>query len=126
MNLIPVANYLQGLGVASIGVNLFISFMPAEVTQGILVRENFGGTKINHYLPGFHKASFMMMVRSNDATAGRVLIQSAIDALTISMDTVMDTTTVHYMRARNLPYMYAPTGSQNVEIAVNMDCCFLD
>lgn len=126
MNLIPIAARLEEQGVATVGQTVFINFMPSEVSLGILLRDYFGGTRVIPELPGYYKASYMMVVRCVDMDAGLELMSQAVLALTLTVGEELSGHTFKYMRPRNLPFTYAPSPGQNIEIAVNMDCCFID
>lgn len=126
MNLLPIVARLEESGVAVAGQTLFISFMPPSSSGGILLMDPFGGTKVNQELPGYYKASFVMVARSAEMDTTKQLMADAIVALTIKVDTNIDGTLFKYMRARNLPFAYAPSPGQQVEMSVNMDCCFID
>lgn len=126
MNLLPIANRLEEQGIGINGRTIFVNFMPAEVTEGILLRDYFGGTEIDHELPKFYKPSYMIIVRTADTAAGLELMKAAVAALTFSMPEEIEESTYRYMRPRALPFAYPPSPGQNIEIAVNMDCCFID
>jgi hypothetical protein len=126
VNLLPITNRLEEQGVGTPGKDVFINFLPASVQLGILLRDYFGGTPTTPELPGYYKTSFMLIVRATSMESGQELLGNAIAALTVSSDTVMDEYLFKYIRARNLPFAYAPSPGQNIEIAINMDCCFID
>jgi hypothetical protein len=126
MNLIPLANRLEEQGVGTTGKSVFVNYMPAQSETGILLRDYFGGTAVIPELPGYYRASFMMIVRTNDMEAGLQLMRDAIAAVTIVTEEQVEEYLCRYIRPRNLPFVYAPSLGQNIEIAVNMDCCFID
>jgi hypothetical protein len=125
VNLNPIAKRIEDASVAIRGRDLFINMMPADKT-GILLRDYFGGTAIDHYLPGFFKASFMVIVRHPSYQSAEQLIKRAVAALIVEQKTTVEGVVFHYIRPRGLPFTYAPSPGQNHEFAVNMDCCFID
>lgn len=126
MNLLPIANRLEEQGVGTPGKDVFINFMPAAVQLGILLRDYFGGTPVVPELPRYYKTSFMLIVRALDLETGHQLLRDAIVALSTNVDIVMDDYIFKYIRSRNLPFAYAPSPGQFIEISINMDCCFID
>lgn len=123
MNLEGVVQILQGAKVATPGKDLFISFMPTD-SEGILLRDPFGGTPINHELPGYRATSFMLIVRKGNYQDARAVMQMATDALTLN-STIAGGMQINYMRARHEPTAYQPSPGGNVEMITNIDCSYV-
>lgn len=125
MKLEPIASWLQQQGVAVQGQDLFINFIPQGMS-GILLRDDFGGTRIDHELPGFYKGSFMVIARHADYATSKGLAKSAVATLQLLANTTVDGVSFRYLRPRALPFVYAPSPGQMVESSVTVDACFVD
>lgn len=125
MNLEIVLDRLEEQGVGTAGKDLFINFIPQDAT-GILVRDYFGGTKVDHELPGYFRARFMLIARAKDYLASQTLLRQAVAALTVKIPEKFGDVDVRFMRPMGLPFPYAPTPGQNLEVATNMECRYID
>lgn len=123
MNLEGVAQILEQAGVAVQGENLFINFMPTDTT-GILLRDPFGGTPIDHELPGYRRTSFMLIVRLPEYQAARELMSAAVDALTMQ-GRETGGMRINYMRPRSEPQTYQPSPGGLIEMITNIDCSYV-
>jgi hypothetical protein len=124
MKLETIAEMLENASVGVAGSDIFINMIPAEVTTGILLRQYFTGTKIDHELPGMRKTSFFVIARSPDYLTAKGLAESAVAALHLRYETEVGTTHFKYMRPRTEPFVYAPSPGQLVEFSVVIDCCY--
>lgn len=124
MNLVGVAQYLEDEGVATRGISVFVNNMPAGCDQGLLMRHPFGGTEIDHELPGYRKTSFMLIARAKDFETVDALMVEATTALTVS-EADLPGMRVNYMRPRNEPLPFANTDAGNIELLVHMDACYV-
>lgn len=124
MKLDVVAQMLVDANVGVLGKTIFKNFMPAEAKLGVLLRDGFSGTRIDHELPGFHRTDFQLIVRSDDYLTGQTLIEDAIIALTVEKQTVVDTMDIHYMRARSLPFAYPLSPGNLMEFVTQIDVAF--
>ncbi len=125
MNLEVIIDRLEQKGVGESGKSLFINFIPQDLT-GILLRDYFGGTRVDHELPGRFKAKFMLIARERDYESARALVIAASKALTVKSREQLGSVAFDYMRPMGLPFAYAPTPGQNVEVALNLECCYVD
>lgn len=123
MNLLGVVDILESAGVAQTGDSLFINFMPTD-RMGILLRDPFGGTKIDHELPGYRATSFMLVVRHSEYTTAETLMKDAVTALTME-GKVAGGMKINYMRPRTEPLVYQPSPANNVEMITNIDCSYV-
>ena len=124
MKLDTVAQILVDAEIGRLGRDIFKNFMPAEAKLGILLRDGFSGTKINHYLPGFHRTDFQLIVRCQDFEKGQTLIENAILALTVVERAVFGDMDIHYMRARSLPFAYPLSPGNMMEFVTQIDVAF--
>ncbi len=124
MNLEAIAQILHDERVAIIGKSIFIQHMPAE-HYGILLRQPFGGTPIDHELPGYRNTHFMLAVRAATYKEGKVLIDAALAALTFDQPREVNGTHFYYCRPKNEPLFYPTTLGGNVEFLVNIDAAYV-
>jgi hypothetical protein len=123
MNLEGVAEILDSAGVAMMGTSLFINFMPTDY-EGVLLRDPFGGTPIDHELPGYRATSFMLIVRKKDYVVAKDIMQQAVEALTLS-DLQAGGMQINYMRPRGEPVAYQPSPGGLIEMITNIDCSYV-
>jgi hypothetical protein len=117
-----VANLIHNAGVAVKNTNLFVNSIPAE-KNGILLRQGFGGSKINHYIPGYRETYFMLIVRGKEYQEALDLINAAVSAVTVG-ETLTATVRFNYMRPDMEPFPYAFTPGDRIEFVVNIDVCY--
>lgn len=105
MNLLAVANYLQGQGLGAVGRSIFVSEMPATCKAGILLMTSYP-TRIDHELPGWRDTGFRIVVRHERYEEGDALAERAIAKLTIQRDVQMGSILVRSMLPYNDPRPY--------------------
>lgn len=127
MNFESVVALLENAGMGTGGQDIFIHFIP-ENRAGLLLKEDFGGTKLDHYLPGYIRGHFWLIARGTDYLTVRTKIQEAANALqsVTKQGAVVDTTTYKYIRPTMKPFPYPPSPGQNIEFAVKMEACYVD
>lgn len=72
---------IEAAGIATPGVDLFRSFMPSDITTGVMTRIPLSGISVDHYIPGWHKTDIQVIVRHTDPVDGAVLARSVTKAL---------------------------------------------
>lgn len=127
MKLEAIAFLLESAGLGTQGRDIFINFIP-ENRAGILLRTDFGGTKRDHYLPGYIQTTFWLIVRGPEYVAVKEQIEAAVFALwdVSKHGVVVDTATFNYIRPKVDPFAYAPSPGQNIEFGSKMECCYVD
>ena len=73
MELEAISHYLEEQGVGKQGVDVFITEMPIECTDGILLLNRYAGSTRDRELPGFRDTGFRVIVRSREYARGRRL-----------------------------------------------------
>lgn len=124
MKLAAIAQILHGDRVAIIGRSIFIGFMPAE-NYGIMLREPFGGTPIDHELPGWRRTTFMLAVRAPNFAEGDALMKAAMASLDFMQPRQVGDIRFNYCRPMNEPLFFPTTLGGNVEFLVNIDANYI-
>ena len=71
MNLEIIANLIIEAGLGVEGVSLFIDHMPETCEVGVMIRNPLQGNPINHYIPGYEKWQFQIIVRDRKHVDGQ-------------------------------------------------------
>jgi hypothetical protein len=125
--LVILAEYLamQGLGkVTGSAKTIYVNHMPASVTKGILLRQDYLGIQIVPELPGYFKTTFQVILRNPDMQDGADLAERVSAALTQERK-VIGEMTVNYLRPRHKPIPYPASKGDQFEFLVNVDACYL-
>lgn len=126
MNLGAIAKYLNERRIGRIGETLFVTEMPAECKEGVLLMHGPYGTPIDHELPGWRDTGFRVVVRSVDYLSGEKLMVRACAALQTQTD-------VNFygemLMKRCLPFTeprpYRRSQGGYWEFEVEMDCTYI-
>lgn len=70
-------------GLAVAGESLFRDFMPAECSQGVLIRSPLTGVPIDPHIEGWHKVNMQVIIRHPDPVAGVTLANDVIRCLVV-------------------------------------------
>lgn len=128
MNLLELAEFLEAqeldLRVTGTMKNLFLTHMPAQVTRGVLLRENAPGPMVDHEIPRYYRASFQVVVRHDDYPKGRKMAEDISAALTMHEVTI-GSMLFHYSRPRHLPFVFPASQGDLLEFSVNFDACYV-
>jgi len=128
MDLHSVAVYLAeqdiGLRISGSEKNLFVHHMPARVASGVLLRQSFVGTPVDHELPGFYKTSFQVIVRHGDYKKGEALALSVRGVLTIRMERQVGNMWVRHILPRHEPLVYPVSEGDRLEWSINFDAVY--
>lgn len=63
---------LQAHGFVS-GSDVFLEFVPAEITRAVMLRTPFSGVKIDPFIPGRYKGELQVVCRETEVGHGRAL-----------------------------------------------------
>ena len=127
MNLSPLMNRLVTLGLGVKGDDLFLNMLPADATQGVLLRGSLSGTPINYEMPGYFKTTFTLIVRvpAADYEAGLVLMKNVTNALTIE-NLQVENQFFNFVRPRTQPVTFPLSNGTALEISTRFDANFLE
>lgn len=126
MNLVPFAEYIEGLGLGEQGKTLFINHMPQDATNAVLLRERLIGAQLDHDLPGYIKFQFQVIVRSSNYLAGQTLATDIAKYLRLHGGQELGEYHVKYVRPQNVPVPYPISSGELVEWNTDFDACVVD
>jgi hypothetical protein len=127
MNMMPLADRLESLGLGLKGTTLFIHMLPTETGNAILLRSPLSGTRINHELPGYYRSEFQLIVRTPaaDYEAGQALVSQVVAALTLT-DTQIGPQFFNYCRPRTQPITFPLSKGNLLEISLTFEVNFIE
>jgi len=125
MKLESIGEFLADELALVVGQTLWIHFMPADVRQGVMLREPLGGSRIDPELPGWRKTEFQVIVRDSDYARGRALALEISGALLNTGPELTDMT-VRHLYPRADPYGYPLSIAALWEFQVVYDICYID
>ena len=126
MNLEAVAAYLAANGCGTVGSTIFVTEMPAETAEGILLMGSYGGTPIDWHLPNYYKTDFRVVVRSASYESGKALAGKALDVLTKPGGFVSGTLEAKQSLPENLPRPYRRSVAGYWEFEVDVAIVFYE
>jgi hypothetical protein len=127
MNLEAIAAKISELEPALIvGQNLFVHGFPPDLDSGAMLRLAFGGTDIDHELPGFIKGEFQFIVRGKTYTETDTLATSVQTKLNLNEVPITGFTKVYYIRPKIEPFIYPKSPGAMWEALVNFDVCYIN
>lgn len=122
-----LAEFLQTRGLGTVGVSIFVDFMPAQAS-GILLRSNPGGEVIDHELPGMLMANFMLIARNDGYEETRLAAQRAIYELQLGAKHRLQLSTFEFrsILGRTKPFTFPPAQGSQREFAANLDVVYIE
>jgi hypothetical protein len=124
MKLEILAQLLQDANLGTIGEDIYVHSMPADVREGIMLRNPLAGTKVDPGLPGYYRSRLQAIVRATDHASGEVLAESVGKALEMGKRLFNDTDgkllmQVNYIYLEQLPIVYPWTPANVLEWSLN-------
>ena len=126
MNLEAIATHLAANDCGIVSTTIFVTEMPAEATEGILLMGPYDGTQIDRDLPDFYKTEFRVVVRSVAYATGRALAKKA--SLVLSSDAGFSVfgMTVKQSLPQNLPRPYRKSVGGYWEFEVDVSIVYYE
>ncbi|WP_431854307.1 hypothetical protein [Azospirillum sp.] len=144
MRLEDMQRRLAGAGVGTIGTDLFVHSMPAEVMRGVMLNVgatidslysmpaevargmtltvSAAGDAANHEIPGYWPAaSFQIIVRAISHEDGFALMERAIEAATITQPTTLGPYRINHARPRHDVVVGSRADGNGLEFTVTFD-----
>lgn len=116
-----IAQKLVAAGEGVLGQDLFIAHMPVDAQRGVMLTNDLMGVAIDPELPGYHRASFQVIVRDVAYREGRDRAQRILDLLHTQQRQVLGTWTFNWILARHLPVAFPRSEGNMREFSVNFD-----
>jgi len=105
MNLMPLADLLEGESVGVRGESIFLNMMPAEAESAILLRNPLSGARINYEMPGYFRTEFQLIVRGHSYAETETLMNRVIAILTLN-ETQVEDAYFKFSRPKTEPVAY--------------------
>lgn len=112
-------------GFGTIGVDLYVGTMPADVMKGAMLRPPLTGAPIDEGQEDFYLTSFQLIVRDPDPAIG---YQRALDISKALRMSHADTPDIHIVRIApdTLPISYPRGDADDIETSVRFLCAWGD
>lgn len=117
------AQIIADKGVATLGQDLFVGYMPPEIDIGVAILGTIMPRRIDWNMPPFRKDVFQVVVRHIDCVNGFGYCDRIKNALTITEETKRDGIKINYIHARHHPIMFPRLDSDNFEFSINYNYC---
>jgi hypothetical protein len=129
MNLKGIGQYLESVHAGRVGEDIFVTEMPLECKEGVLLLNRYAGSVIDHELPGWRDTGFRIVIRSVDYERGEALAVSVSTALTVKQDTPMGALSslmlMKLMLPMNDPLPYRRSDAGVWEFEVDIECIYI-
>jgi hypothetical protein len=125
------AKLIADAGYGVLGQNLFIHHMPETIPGGIVLRGPLQGVPLNHYIPGYYKGSFQLIVRSSDHASGQALSDQVSALLYFENRDVLDDQGALIMRINHVfprvkPIVYPRLPNNSIEWSITFDVNWIE
>jgi len=110
---------LEAAGLGQFGKDIFIQFMPADVTNGILLLLELPGLSVDPEVPGKHKGRFQAVVRGTDYLAVEAKAAAVSDALATQQRKQAGDWLFDWIIPQHLPFPFPRTEGNVQEFTVN-------
>jgi hypothetical protein len=118
-----LANHLQDSDVGTIGQDIFVHFMPEDVTSGILLLDNYV-YRTTSEIPGYRRAQFRIVVRARTHKEGNTTSSQAIAALSMIRRT-FDSVEIKICEQMHDPIPFPPpTHTNSKEFVTNFSVVY--
>ncbi len=125
MDLMPLADMLEGAAVGVKGQTVFLHMMPEDAEKAVLLRSPLSGTKINYEIKGYYRTDFQVIVRSHSYAEADALMKAVIATLTMSEKSVNNELYFQFCRPLTEPVAFPLSKGNLLEFNVSFDCCFV-
>jgi hypothetical protein len=95
--------------------------MPVDAKRGVLLTNDLMGISVDPELPGYHRASFQVVVRDVSYKEGHDRAQRILDLLHTQKRLALGAWTFNWILARHLPVAFPRSEGNMREFSVNFD-----
>lgn len=117
------AELIQAAGLATEGVDLFVGTIPADVKEGVMLRDPLVGAPLDDAMKGFTSLEFQVVIRSADPDAAYNKGLEISKALKVNYVARPDIY-VRSMRATTLPVNYPKGDADEIETSLRVSVSF--
>tara|TARA_B100002049_G_scaffold236151_1_gene222151 strand:- start:195 stop:599 length:405 start_codon:yes stop_codon:yes gene_type:complete len=107
------------------GEDLFAHRMLSDVRRGVLILQPLVGVKHDHYLPGYRKGRYAVVVRESKQDEGLQLARTVEQGLTVSNVAVAGFH-INHIRSVHEPVPFPMSESGLIEFSLHFDCNYVD
>ncbi len=124
MKLELIAKVLEDAGLGTRTTDIFVHSMPADVQQGIMLRDPLSGTPVDPDLPDYYRGKLQVIIRSTTHAAGEDLAKRVGQSMKMfnrkfyDLDGALEMKVNHIFPAQ-LPIVYPHTPSRSIEWSLN-------
>jgi minor capsid protein len=124
MKLEYLAQVLQDAGLGTIGTDIFVDYMPAEVTKGVVLKNPLAGTPVDPNLPDYYRTRLQAIVRAPTRDVGNELSDRVGKALKMFNRKFYDLNgklamQINHIYPAQLPIVYPYTPGNVIEWSLN-------
>jgi len=112
-----VAALLETEGKGTLGTDIFIGTLPADVNRGIMLKDPLLGHAVNEELPDWYQTNFQIIIRDPDEQVGSERAEAIFEILFQNHVETTDLTVVK-MFPRTKPIMYPRNDADQVEFSM--------
>jgi hypothetical protein len=131
MKLEILAQLIQDAGLGTIGEDIYVHSMPADVTSGVLLRDPLAGTKVDPGLPGYYRSRLQTIVRAPDHASGKTRSEAVAKVLEMGKRIFNNADgslamQVNYIYLEQLPIVYPWTPANVLEWSLNFVTSYVE
>lgn len=119
-NLIAVANIIQGAGIATIGEDLFVATIPADVRRGVMLRNPLTGIEMDDGHEDFFMTEFQVIVRDPKPVDGHNRAMDILQALKANNNIQVGDVFISWMIPCHLPVQYPRGDADDIETSFDV------
>jgi len=123
MNLKPFKDFLTATLTTD---QVFMFHMPETVTDGILILHNLAGAKLDPSLPGYKRAKFQTIVRSNNFENGYAKSKQIMDVFKVAARKTQSNIYFHFIEPLHDPVAFPVSKGNFIEFSVNFETAYTE
>lgn len=117
------AELIEAAGLGTRGEDIFVGTIPADVKEGVMLRDPLTGATIDEGMGGMVSLEFQVVIRSVDPLAAYNKGLAISDALKVNYATG-DGVYIRRMRACSMPVSYPKGDADDIETSLRIFCAF--
>ena len=127
-----LANHLASQGVGIVGKTIFAHHMPAECTEGVMLKLPIAGIDHDNYMPGYYRSRFQAIVRAQSESRGEKLSEQVVKAMVhqqtkdyLDQPGNRFAMRINYLLRDQLPIRYPRLDGNGIEWSLNFITSFV-